>query len=224
MMKQYETEVVVKNGVSVNTVYIVKPGDTIAGIRKTVKRLGGEPKDLEKIDPGFRKGLAPGKFVYFNSNLPRLPELEQKIINTHELERCSYQVLTVTKNDFKAKIDDVVGYNNAWIEVMQSNRFTVEDFEAKPATELKIYHAKNVFGLNNAKGQPQKNMIDQQLAQNIEVVTEKVLVNADRAPASAEENHGPGGLVWGFLVVLIIALVLAYQASKKRVALNTSDQ
>ena len=223
-MKQYQTEVFVKNGVSVNVVYIVKPGDTISGIKKTVKRLGGEPKDLEKIDPAFKKGLAPGKFIYFHSDLPRAEELKDKVINTHELERCPYQLVTIyKKSNYKDKIDQYAGYQNAWMEVVAVNGFEVSEFETKDSIELKIYHSKKMFGANNPKDQIQKNILDQQLAKNIEVPTENVLVSSDRAPASQEEEHGPGGLVYGFLVVLLIALVLAYRSSKKRVALNTTD-
>ena len=65
-MKQYQTQGFVKNGIAVNAVYIVKPGDTLLGIRKTVKRLGGNPKELEKIEPSIARGLKPGHIVYIN--------------------------------------------------------------------------------------------------------------------------------------------------------------
>lgn len=222
-MKQYQVEVFEKNGVSVNAVYIVKPGDTISNIRKTVKRLGGEPKDLEKIDPNFKKGLAPGQFVYFHSDLPRADEFKDKIIHTHELERCPYQLITVYKNNFKDKIDDYAGYPNAWKEVLSVNRFDSADFETKDSVEIKIYHSKKTFGMNTPKGQSSKNILDQQLAKNIEVVAEKVLVSSERAPASAEEKHGLGGPVYIALIVLVVALVIAYRSSKKKIALDSTD-
>lgn len=222
-MKQYQIERFEKNGVSVNTVYVVKPGDTISGIRKTVKRLGGDPKDLEKVDPNFLKGLAPGQFVYFNSKLPRAEEFNNKVIHTHELERCPYKSITVFKTNFKEKIDNYVGYSNAWKEVLSLNRIDPADFETKDKVDLKIYHSKKVFDLGTTKGQLQKNNLDQQLAKNIEVVTEKVLISAERAPAS-EESHGPGGPVYIGMIVLVAALVLAYRSSKKKIALDSTDQ
>lgn len=220
-MKQYQTQSFTKNGVTVNAVYIVKSGDTLSGIRKTVKRLGGKTADLEKIDASVVHGLAPGQFVYFNSSLPRADESSKKVLNNHELERCPYQVLTLTKLNFKATLDDYVGYPNAWIEVLALNRFKMSDFVTNTSVQVKVYHAKKSFAeTNTVKGQVQKNFLDQQLALVNEKTTEANLVIAERAPASEEPHKAGGGLVTLGFIVLIVMFVLAYRASKKSIALD----
>lgn len=225
-MKQYQTQGFVKNGIAVNAVYIVKPGDTLLGIRKTVKRLGGNPKELEKIEPTISRGLAPGQFVYFHSDLDRSAEQQSKILNNHELERCSYQVVTVYKSNFKEKLDEHVGYKNAWIEVLALNRFQTSDFASSPSVQVKVYHAKKTFNelaSGSFLNQTKKNTLDLQLAQNNEVSTEKVLVVPDRAPASEEKHEGPGSLVYFGFPILVIALIIAYRSSKKKIALDITD-
>lgn len=223
-MKKYQVEGFVKNGVTVNAVYVVKSGDTLSGIRKTVKRLGGNPKDIEKIDPSVSRGLAPGQFVYFHSDLPRAESLLGKVLNNHELERCSYQLVRVFKDNYKEKLDAHVGYPNAWIEVLALNRFQAADFANSPSVQFKVYHTKTTFNEQAvAQGQARKNSLDKHLAKNNEVAIEKVLVAADRAPASTDEHASPGGLVYIGLPILIIALVLSYYNSKKKIALDTTD-
>ncbi len=227
-MKQYQTQGFVKNGIAVNAVYIVKPGDTLLGIRKTVKRLGGNPKELEKIEPAIARGLAPGQFVYFHSDLERSETQQDKILNNHELERCPYQMVTLYKSNFKEKLDEHVGYKNAWIEVLALNRFQVSDFANSPSVQVKVYHAKKTFNdialaSGSFKNQTKKSNLDLQLAQNNEVSTEKVLVVPDRAPASEEKHEGPGSLVYFGFPILVIALIVAYRSSKKKIALDITD-
>ena len=219
-MKQYQTQGFVKNGIAVNAVYIVKTGDTLLGIRKTVKRLGGNPKELEKIEPAIARGLAPGQFVYFHSDLERSETQQDKILNNHELERCPYQMVTLYKSNFKEKLDEHVGYKNAWIEVLALNRFQVSDFANSPSVQVKVYHAKKTF---NEIVSVKKSNLDLQLAQNNEVSTEKVLVVPDRAPASEEKHEGPGSLVYFGFPILVIALIVAYRSSKKKIALDITD-
>lgn len=226
-MKQYQGEGFTKNGVEVNAVYVVKPGDTLSGIRKTVKRLGGHPKDIEKTEPHISRGLAPGQFVYFRSELPRAKDLQNKILNNHELERCPYQLVTIYKSNFKEKLDEHMGLPNAWMEVLALNRFQISDFANSPSVQVKVYHSKKSFSdLGSVSGstasQVKKNTLDSLLAQNNEVPVEKVLVAADRAPAS-EEKHEGSGLVYVGLPILIVALVLAYRSSKKKIALDITD-
>lgn len=223
-MKKYQAEAFVKNGVTVNAVYVIKPGDTLSAVRKTVKRLGGNPKDLEKIDPSVGSRLVPGQFVYFHSQWPRAEAQAGKVLNTHELERCSYQLVRVFKDNYKEKLDAHVGYPNAWLEVLALNRFHVSDFANSPSVQFKVYHAKTTFNeIASVQGQIRKNSLDKHLAKTNEVAVEKVLVSADRAPASAEEHASPGGLVYIGLPILIIALVVAYYSSKKKIALDSTD-
>lgn len=223
-MKQYQAQSFFKNGVQVNAVYIVKSGDTLSGIRKTVKRLGGNPKELEKTDPNMSRGLAPGQFVYFHSDLARDKELQDKVLHNHELERCPYQIVTLSRGDFKEKLDAHVGYKNAWIEILAANRFQVSDFANSPSVQVKVYHAKKTFtDLASANVQTQKSNLDLLLAQNNEVATEKVLVVPDRAPASEEKHEGPGSLVYFGFPILVIALIIAYRSSKKKIALDITD-
>lgn len=223
-MKPYEAQTFTKSGIKVNAVYVVKSGDTLSGIRKTVKRLGGNPADLEKMDPGMARGLAPGQFVYFKSDLPRAEELMQKVLNNHELERCPYQLVTLNKSDYKAKLDQHVGYPNAWIEVMALNRFQASDFATSPSMQVKVYHAKNSFsGLVSAKGQLKNNTLDQQLALVNETNPEKFIVIAERLPASEPHKEAGGGLVTVVFVILVVMLVIAYRGIKKNIALDSGD-
>ncbi len=223
-MKQYQTQTFTKSGITVNAVYIVKPGDTLSGIRKTVKRLGGKTADVEKIDAGVARGLAPGQFVYFNSSLPRADEHKEKVLNNHELERCPYQLVTLTKADFKTTLDEHIGYSNAWIEVLALNRFQVSDFATNTSVQVKVYHAKKSFAeTSSAKGQGQKNSLDQQLAMANEKTTEGTLVIAERAPASEQPHDTGGGLVTIGFIILVVMFVLAYRGSKKNIALDNAD-
>lgn len=224
-MKQYEAQVFIKSGIIVNAVYIVKPGDTLSGIKKTVKRLGGNTADLEKLDPAISRGLAPGQFVYFHSNLPRAEGLAAQILNPHELERCPYQLVTLKKSDFKATLDEHMGYSNAWIEVLALNRFQVSDFSASPMVQVKVYHAKKNFtDLSSAQGSVKKNALDQQLVQMNESTVEKTVIVAERIPASEPHPEAGGGLVTIGFVILVVMLVVAYRGSKKNIALDSSDK
>lgn len=223
-MKQYQAQSFTKSGITVNAVYVVKPGDTLTGIRKTVKRLGGNPADLEKIEGEMSRGLAPGQFVYFNSKLPRAEELEGKVLNNHELERCPYQLVTLKKSDYKITLDEYVGYPNAWIEVLALNRFQVSDFATNTSVQVKVYHSKKTFtDLGSAQGQIKKNSLDQQLAVTNEKTTEHTLVVAERVPASETHEAGGNGLVTVGFVVLVVMFIIAYRGSKKNIALDSGD-
>lgn len=223
-MKQYQAETFTKSGIKVNAVYIVKPGDTLSGIRKTVKRLGGNTAEIEKIDAAVSRGLAPGQFVYFNSSLPRAEELTDKVLNNHELERCPYQLVTLKKSDFKITLDEYVGYPNAWIEVLALNRFQVSDFATNTSVQVKVYHAKKSFAvLDTAKGSLKKNSLDQQLAIANEKTTDGTLVVAERAPAAEKPHDTASGLVTVGFVILVVMFVLAYRGSKKNIALDNAD-
>lgn len=223
-MKQYQTQTFAKSGIQVNAVYIVKPGDTLSGIRKTIKRLGGKTADIEKIDASVSRGLAPGQFIYFNSSFPRAHEHKEKVLNNHELERCPYQLVTLTKSDFKTTLDEHIGYSNAWIEVLALNRFQVSDFATNTSVQVKVYHAKKSFAeTSSAQGQVQKNSLDQQLAMANEKTTEGALVIAERAPASEQPRDAGGGLVTIGFIILVVMFVLAYRGSKKNIALDNAD-
>lgn len=226
-MKTYQTQVFQKNGINVNAVYVVKVGDTLYGIEKTVKRLGGQAKDIFKIEPELTAGLAPGQFVYFRSDWPRSPDMVERVLNNHELEKCPYQTVILKKGiNFKKTLDEISGHKNGWIEILAVNRMSASDFSGSGQVQVKIFHGKvpldRSLQVQKANADSDRELAQLQARQDSELVTSTVA----RTPTSVSDKpqaEANNGLMSVGLIIFVIVFLIAYRKSKKKIAFDEGD-
>lgn len=226
-MKPYPEKVFIKNGIKVNSVYIVQRGDSLYVIKNKIKRSGDDVTKIEKINTDFAFYLQPGQFVFYFSSKPRIDEQKDLVLTYYENIRSDYEVIAVTSQaDLKSKIKEKVGYEDSWQTVLAQNRKSIEDIKGKDlkSLNLRLYSQKGKVGFERPLSNFQIDQALKEQSEGMESVdlsestkSNKLTEKMDhRDPASTKKT---GAAVYGnsaFTMVLVIMFIVFFIISLRK--------
>ncbi|RME15822.1 MAG: LysM peptidoglycan-binding domain-containing protein, partial [Bdellovibrio sp.] len=118
-VKKIKTTPFKRAGVLVNTVYIARPGDTLASVSQKI--YGADKTDeLLKINPHLRRGLKVGDKVYYNS--PRRPTDDSRILTYYEDLGLQPEIYVSKAGDnIRTVAKELLGHKDSWKEIWATN-------------------------------------------------------------------------------------------------------
>jgi LPXTG-motif cell wall-anchored protein len=126
-----------KGGQLLNTVYIAREGDDLAGISQ---KLFGEDKtkQLKKANPNLKKGVKTGDKVYFNS--PSRPDDHERMITVYEDQGLPASTYTTKEGDsLKSLASEWYGTEASYKELYAINKGLSSPNDLPPGTELQYW-------------------------------------------------------------------------------------
>ncbi|MDZ4677344.1 MAG: LysM peptidoglycan-binding domain-containing protein [Oligoflexia bacterium] len=126
-----------KGGQLLNTVYLAREGDDLAGISQ---KLFGEDKSkqLKKANPHLKKGVKTGDKVYFNS--PTRPDDREKLITVYEDQGLPASTYTTKEGDtLKTLASEWYGAEGSYREIFSINKNLAAPTDLPPGTELQYW-------------------------------------------------------------------------------------
>lgn len=120
-VKKMKTVPYTKNGVLVNAIYFVRPGDTLSSIGNKIYG-SGSAVDLRLVNPHLKAGaLRVGQKVYYNS--PRRSQDQSRILTYYEDSNVPQQIYNASQGENIRTISkNLLGHERSWMEVWASNQ------------------------------------------------------------------------------------------------------
>lgn len=127
-----------KNGYNANTVYIVRPGDTMDGISEKIYGNAGRADELYEINPNLRRSMRVGDKVYYNS--PQRPNDKATMLTFYEDNNVPSQMYVAQAGDnIRMVSQDLLGDERSWMEIWATNPGVTSKWELSEGTELRYW-------------------------------------------------------------------------------------
>jgi hypothetical protein len=126
-----------QGGQLLNTVYIARPGDTVASISQTIYG-SDKTKELKKANPKLKsREPKPSEKVFYNS--PLRPDDSERMLTYFEDNGIQPETYVAKKGDTIKKVaKNLLGYDNAWKEMWSTNAVDSKG-KLEEGTELRYW-------------------------------------------------------------------------------------
>ena len=128
-----------KNGVLVNSIYFVRPGDSLASIGSKIYG-NGSAVDFTLVNPHLKAGsLKVGQKVYYNS--PNRSQDRSRLLTYYEDVRMPAQTYSASKGEnIRTVAKNLLGHPRSWMEIWASNQQIQEKWALSAPHQIRYWN------------------------------------------------------------------------------------